>query len=112
MSRTTRPLSKHEIRGQQLGRQIAEQAPSLLLRQFDERPSDSAEHEWCGAWDGLLKALGDTAQHENVAAALHALDAAHGADLAATLDEAWFAAWTVAHAVGGGPVMGKAGRGV
>lgn len=101
MSRTTRPLSKHEKRGQQLGRRIAQQAPSLLLLQFDERPCDSDEHEWGGAWDNLLQALGDTAQHNDIAAALHALDNAHGADLAATVDETWFAAWTVAHAVGG-----------
>jgi len=101
MSRTTRPLSKHEKRGQQLGRRIAEQASSVLLQQFDQRPNDSDEHEWGGAWDVLLQALGETAQHENVAAALHALDDAHGADLAATVDETWFAAWTVAHAIGG-----------
>lgn len=112
MSRTTRPLSKHEKRGQQLGRRIAERASSVLLQQFDQRPPDGAEHEWGGAWERLLQALGETARHDAVLAALHALDAAHGADLAATVDETWFAAWTVAHAVGGGPAMSKAGRAV
>jgi hypothetical protein len=85
--------------GQAAGAWLAETAAHVLLAQYNNRPMTKESQpttQWAYSWASLRSALGVMADDPDVAAALQALDDAHGDALVEHEDRAWHAAWTLA----------------
>ena len=83
-------------RGAADGALIAERAATIMLQEYYDLPPDpSAPAPYAEAFDALRSALGPVADTEPAIQALRALDDAHGRELAAATESAWYAAWRV-----------------
>ena len=84
------------------GIRLASRAASVMLQEyFDQPPDPRMPAPYVEAIDTLRAALGPALADPAIMEALHVLDDAHGRELVAATESAWYAAWQVARGLVG-----------